>query len=241
MKTVFYTAIYGGYDRLAEIPHRVYNAGKESGVDFLCFTDDWRLTSNTWTVLASQTKADPRAAAKFCKVNSHQILFDYCRSIWIDGSFRVLGPLWELFDEFSTDIGLFEHTCRTCLYDEIRDVRIKRKESPSVLGDVERRYEAAGCPKDAGLYMGGILLRRHTTAVARFNQEWWSEIRIGSLRDQISLPYVLNRQGLLRFVFSADSWRLFLKLRPHKGKRNADSSGNADVGFESTVPVQSHG
>ena len=40
-------------------------------------------------------------------------------------------------------------------------------------------------------YETGILLRMNTNRVHYFNDIWWSEIQNGSLRDQLSIPYVV--------------------------------------------------
>jgi len=38
----------------------------------------------------------------------------------------------------------------------------------------------------------GVLIRKHTDRVKRLNERWWAEICRGSLRDQISFPFVWN-------------------------------------------------
>jgi hypothetical protein len=41
-----------------------------------------------------------------------------------------------------------------------------------------------------------VILRRHTPAVAAFNEAWWAEIQAGSRRDQVSFTYVAWKLGL---------------------------------------------
>jgi len=52
------------------------------------------------------------------------------------------------------------------------------------------RYRAEGLPEHAGAVGCSVILRKHTDAVARFNEAWWEEILRGSARDQISFNYV---------------------------------------------------
>jgi len=51
-------------------------------------------------------------------------------------------------------------------------------------------------PEHRGLWQSGVLLRRNTAAVKRFNEMWWWEILNGSHRDQIALPVVLEFSGI---------------------------------------------
>ena len=80
-KLVVYTAIFGGKDELIEAPCF-------PSVDFVCFTDDPKLTSRTWKVVlaAEAASADPRSGAKLYKILPHRFFPDYDCSLWIDGT-----------------------------------------------------------------------------------------------------------------------------------------------------------
>jgi len=57
-------------------------------------------------------------------------------------------------------------------------------------------YLSEGCPDNTGIFMGGLIVRRHTKAIARLNELWWEQITKFSQRDQLSLPYVLWKLGI---------------------------------------------
>ena len=61
---------------------------------------------------------------------------------------------------------------------------------------VVARYKREGYPKDNGLAETTCVMRRHTPAVIKFNEEWWKELRANSIRDQLSCDYVLWKLGM---------------------------------------------
>ncbi len=93
---VVYTCISGGYDNLKEI------INPEPEVDYICFTDDIKLHSETWdikilpgfTELLNQTKK-----ARCIKVLPHLFLSKYKTSVWIDGNIEIIGNIKELISE----------------------------------------------------------------------------------------------------------------------------------------------
>lgn len=81
-----YTAIFGGYDYLKEQP-------LIPGVDYVCFTDDPRLTAPGWRVIVGKARhLHPRLSAKWYRAHPHRVLSAYRRSIYIDGSVQILTP-----------------------------------------------------------------------------------------------------------------------------------------------------
>ncbi len=47
-----------------------------------------------------------------------------------------------------------------------------------------------------GLWAGGLIIRRHTPAVAAFNEVWWDFFKRGSTRDQLALPMAVAKTGM---------------------------------------------
>src|SRR6185503_6279775 len=57
-------------------------------------------------------------------------------------------------------------------------------------------YENAGFGKNKGLCECGFILRRHTTKVKEFNNNWFGEYTRHSVRDQISFPVAVDNTGI---------------------------------------------
>src|SRR5690606_11150176 len=94
------------------------------------------------------------------------------------------------------DIAVFKHPQRDCLYDEATVCALRRLDDPETIIEQVKTYEDRGFSKHKGLCECGIILRRHTPRVERFNEVWWSEYSRHSRRDQISFMYAADKVGL---------------------------------------------
>ena len=131
------------------------------------------------------------------KLLAHQFVnADY--SIWLDGNIALKVNPQVLIDEFlkDTDLAVFKHPERSCLYDEATVCAVHRLDDPEAITAQAKRYEDAGYGKGRGLAECNVIVRRHTSKVARFNESWWAEWCRGCVRDQISFPYALDQVGL---------------------------------------------
>jgi hypothetical protein len=196
---VVYTAIFGGIpDRLR--PPRGFRAA--AGVQYVCFTDrehstageePWEMRPAVWT------HVDPRRTARYHKILSHVVFPDAESTLWLDGNIRLRASPWSVLDRHLAngfDIAAFKHRHRGDVYEELEACIRLSKDEPEMMKAQVARYHAAGYPGRNGLAETGVLARRHTEAVRKFNETWWSEIERGSVRDQLSFPYSLWTQGL---------------------------------------------
>jgi hypothetical protein len=192
---VIYTAITGNYDLLKEQPEL-----PRQGLQLEAFLDREQ-PSRTWRVRpATTTFPNPRLNAKYHKILSHINFPSFEYSLWIDGSI-VICPgtsVSHLADYFlsDSDIAVFAHRKRYCLYQEAAHCMYRHKDDPETIRRQVFRYTQEGYPTNNGLAECGVLLRRHTKRVKEFNDLWWNEILGGSGRDQISFPYAIWKVGV---------------------------------------------
>jgi hypothetical protein len=192
---VIYTAITGKYDQLMEHPEL-----DRQGLQCLAFLDAEQ-PSQTWIVrkLVAICGSN-RLNAKYYKVLSHVSVPDVACSLWIDGSIDICPEtsVVNLADSFlsGADIAVFAHAQRYCLYQEAAHCIHRRKDDREVIRRQVFRYTQEGVPANRGLAECSILLRRHTKQMREFNELWWKEILAGSVRDQISFPYVAWKTGV---------------------------------------------
>lgn len=185
---VVYTAIFGGYDELREPRERT------AGVQYVCFTDNPNLRSNLWQVRYCQPTGDPLLQSKRVKILAHETL--RCDiSLWIDGRIELCN-LNGAVEQFSKELALRRHPQRDCIYAEAAHCQNMGRGDPGRIAQAVARYKQAGHPSAYGLWMGGVVLRRHTPSVAAFNRLWWQEVISGTSRDQIILPVILRRLGI---------------------------------------------
>jgi alkaline ceramidase TOD1/glycosyltransferase MUCI70-like protein len=207
---VVYTAITDGYDTLKEQP---IAATREA--DFVAFLDRPR-PSRTWRVAPTHCAfADPSRNAKHHKILPHRYFPTARYSLWLDGSVTILSAtsIEQLIARYlaDCDLAVFQHPTRTCLYQEASACLTGQLDESDVIWEQICRYTQTGHPADSGLAECSVLLRRHTAAMAAFDEIWWAEIARGSRRDQISFPYAARLAGLSYATFpgSLDDNHLF--------------------------------
>ena len=225
-KNVIYTAIFGGYDNLPEpsvIPE---------GWDFICFTDG-DIKSDIWNIrkVTSLYEDSTRTARKY-KILPHRFLKKYENSIWVDGNFLIKGDvniLWK--NHMDLNLTVYSHMAtfdkRNCIYEEAKMINHlfninqspnkKPKDNLSIIENQMQRYKKQNYPEDNGLIMSGVLLRKHNSKdVIKTMESWWSELKYGSRRDQLSFNYVCWKEGM-SFMEIYDDIRdnKFFKLLKH--------------------------
>ena len=132
--------------------------------------------------------------AKIYKILPHKFL-NCDVSIWLDGNIYLTVSKEQLVEEFlgDADIAVHKHPDRDDVYDEC-NIAIKYKGDED--GSIKKHKEYLkniNYPRHEGLYNCGVIIRRHTPEIEKFNKEWWSEICCYSSRDQISFPVVLKQ------------------------------------------------
>jgi len=203
-----YTAIFGGYDRLHEIPE----TARGYGFDFICFTDDNAMACPGWHIrLESPKYVHPRMAAKDFKMLPHAVLPEYEETLWIDGSFRIEDGRFA--DEAFTylehaGIALFNHPSRGCIYEEAAvSKNMPAYADQDIIGQVSH-YRAQGYPEKNGLLAAGMIARRRDDpAIRRLSELWMLHNLRFTYQDQLSLPFLLWKLNVSPAVFPLYLWR----------------------------------
>jgi hypothetical protein len=190
-----YTAITGNYDLLKEQPEDC-----RLGVEFTAFMDRMQ-DSPTWQIQEAETSAETSCLnAKAHKILSHKFFPDDEVTLWVDGSIEICPgiSLPKIANHYlrDADIAVFCHRRRYCLYQEAAHCIQRRRDVPEIIRRQIFRYTQEFYPVDNGLAECTIILRRNTLKIKDFNEFWWREIRQGSIRDQISFPYVVWKTGI---------------------------------------------
>lgn len=174
MKTIVYTAIYGGYDhqhtQAVPVTALIDHAGAPAGRNVL------------------------RAA--YVKMFPEKFLPEHDISIWISGAMQIVN---QEFIEIVTgrlgdnDFLIQVHPWRNCIYTEAVASLGGVKYDHELVLDQAAEYRRKGHPLSWGLWESGCLIRRNNEACRAFNQAWWDEIEKWSVQDQLSFPYLLRR------------------------------------------------
>ena len=233
MRIVVYTAIFGGYDELVDDQFQM------DGVDYICFTDS-DIESKTWKVVnCTPIYNDPNRNAKKYKVLPHRYLKDYDWSVWVDGNIKVISDIRGLC--IDNPYKVYDHMQvfdkRNCIYDEALAImemgerNYKRtplrgiknwKDNPDIITNQMKRYVSEGYPSDNGLATNPIIIRKHHDSnVIKNMEDWWTEIKYNSKRDQLSFNYIAWKNHFNFVYLRGDSRNneYFVSMGKHTGKR----------------------
>lgn len=192
-KLVVFTAITGGFKN--EVRPPILNGDmRDSDVAFVCYSDcvfsapsPWKLFPPTWE------HDDPRRTARYHKLLPHRLFPDAEYWLWMDGNQQLAVSPWALVDRYMVgpDLSTYKHPERKNVHQELGACIRMKKDDPRVMRTQVQRYEREGYATRKGrLFETTVVLRRNTPKMRDMNEMWWEELRDGSVRDQLSLPYV---------------------------------------------------
>ena len=211
MTFVVYSAIYGGYDApKGQFDHDAVDS-------WILYTDNPDLKVPGWDVRYAPLRyPHPRMGAKWWKCHPPEA----DASLWLDGSIVLNGP--EYIDIIldgleGSDLTMFEHPERDCIYDEVRASEGMVKYFGHDMRAQVARYQSREWPANAGLWASTTFGRRHTPAVLAFGGAWFAHCELLTYQDQLSLPPLLDDYGLRPNPIPGNLWRNpWFTLSPHR-------------------------
>ena len=232
-KIVVYTAIFGKYD---ELPNNKFIS---KDADYICFSDH-PIESDLWNVvLVDPIYEDSTRNSRKYKALPHRYLPNYEYSIWVDGNMQMIGDFSNLLNDkaFRTYDHMQCFDKRNCIYEEAdfilylgqqnntqspeRGIR-NWKDNPFIIQDQIARYKSLGFPKDFGLAETSVVIRKHNDKKCiSLDEDWWTEMKYGSKRDQLSLNFVSWKNNLAIDYIPGDvrNNEYFIMISGHKGKK----------------------
>lgn len=208
---VIYTVITGGKDVLSEDMNI-------KGAKAVCFTDDPTMKSETWEIrLIPSLYKDIRRDSRTVKMLPHIFFPEATHSLYCDGNIICKIPMQRLVDEWleEEDIAVFKHHSRDCLFAEADECIRLELDTREAIESHKMRYK--GFPEHKGLYQCGVILRRHTERIRRLNERWFAEYMTGCKRDQVSFPYVIEKEGIsINAIDSYAHLHWYFEYRNHK-------------------------
>lgn len=197
MKKCIYTVITDNYDY--PFDHSI----KAAGFDYICFTDN-PVQSDFWEMRPiPEDIADlsPVRQNRAIKIRPHIYLPEYDYSIYIDANYDLKSYPSVSGKIFSVN----KHERRNCLYDEAQVCIYKNLDDIKTIQSQVDLYRANNMPKNYGLWHCNYMARYHNDpdCISIMN-DWWEEVKNGSFRDQISLPYVLWQHSYIPGNMSFD-------------------------------------
>jgi len=205
MRVALISSVYGAYDPVRPVdPDWGFD-------DAVLVTDSKSLDSAGWRVHYAPSSDAPRLASKAGKMLPWQFT-DCDAALWIDGSIEItdgaglrkaVEPLlaerdlwvWQ-HPEGRTDIRQEGPVCWD--WPKYRDYPIREQIAS---------YDAQGFPHGWGLFACGVMAWRFTPEAMRLGSLWEEQNRVWSIQDQISLPFLLWREGFRFGTFPAHQYQ----------------------------------
>lgn len=195
-RLVVYTAVLGRLEPLREQP-----VADVSTADFVCFTDDPDLQSDTWELVLVKPRiaADPVRSARYLKIVGHPALAGYDRSLWVDNAIELRTPP-ELFvgswlEESHVAAPLHTYYA-TVLAEAQASIDLGKDDHLRVFEQLAHYLETAPGALEASQHWTGLLARRgsHTAELAM--TMWWEHVLRYSRRDQLSFGVAMAAAGV---------------------------------------------
>lgn len=193
-----YTAIVGGYDQELEIEV------ESKDWDFILFADSKVKVHSCFVCQGLPSEAldpDPTRVARYIKTHPHTLLPEYDATLWIDGNVVLkAGQLEVLISDYlqsGVEAAFRPHPERSSIGEELLACHERKKDSFAAMYKQVFGYGRDGYRDNMGLVETNVIYRSNRSRrVCLFNEIWWSEIKGGSRRDQLSVMPSIKKSGV---------------------------------------------
>ena len=214
-KIVFYTCLFGNYDLVKNVNIKLLKK-----FNFFLITN-LNIKSKNWNIIKiNDNKLNNFFLSRFYKFFLHHKLKKYKYSVYFDGNIVLEKDFLFLLKKFISskkDIGLFKHSSRSSVYEEI-NANLKEKKNNS--HDVKKLlnfYRKNKYSSVNDLTENCIIFRMNNSKkILLAMNMWWKLIRLYGKRDQILLPYVIWKTKISKLIFDINLRDTkFVTMFPH--------------------------
>ena len=220
IKIAVYSAITGGYDNIKTpiyiddtLDYYLFTDAPASGTSEIMQTSGERCSFTMLPVPEHLTGLSSAKKNRYIKLHPDEVLSEsitgkkYDYTVYIDGSIRItcdIKPLVYSLVESGKNIAIHTHFVRDCLFDEAKICYFGGKADWNSLTEQMNAYRREGMPRHFGLAENSVIIRKcNDPELQHIMHEWWLQIKRYTHRDQLSLPYVLWKNGLdMSYIFS---------------------------------------
>lgn len=193
-KVCVYTCITGNYDDLKDVE-------VEEGIDYICFTNNKNISSNTWQVIyIDDDKLSNIELARKIKILGHPMVNNYDILLWMDGAIKFKKKIKEFIEFYlgSDDVFVaFKHSKRSTIKEEAEACIAHNKEKPIRTKKLFDFYKKEKYPDNNGLIESTVYIKRPKERIVQETMKLWFSMIINySTRDQLSFNYCIYKTGM---------------------------------------------
>lgn len=196
-KIAVYTCIIGNYDNVLE---PIYI---EPEIDYYIFCDFEIPDESAWkkidiTSFEEYKKYTGIQLNRKIKMLPYDYLSGYDYTVYIDGNIEIVTGIRSLISNMRDyGMGIHYHKERDCIYDEVSAIEHYKKADIKLVKKQIQEYKAGGMPAHFGLFENSIIIRdHHNERIHVLMREWWAEYLKFPTRDQLSLPFLVWKNGI---------------------------------------------
>lgn len=198
LKFCVYTCVTGGYDTLQPVHCH------PSNVDYIAYTDNTNIESKGWFVKPLPEMVEKIAGDldrnRYLKMHP-SIVGDYDYAIYVDGVVEIFSDVTNMINVLHPEYGvaIHMHPNKDCTYNEVEWCKQNHRGNAENMDRMIKEYGSEGLPVHYGLLECSVILSNlHNEKGIKILDEWWNEhIKWGTGRDQMTLPYVLWKNGII--------------------------------------------
>ena len=230
---VFYSCLFGDYDLVNHI-----NLKFLKKFDFFLVTN-LNIKSKNWNIVKVKSKnLNNFYLSRFYKFFFYNKLKKYKYSVYFDGNVILKKNFLSLLKKFISskkDIGLFRHSARSNVYQEINVTLKEKKNSHLEVIRLLNFYKKKKYSSKNDLTENCIILRRNKSKKLFLVMKiWWKLLKLYGKRDQILLPYVIWRTKISKLIFNINLRDArYVNIIPH-------NSGNIINRFKILLYIKFH-
>lgn len=230
LKDVVFTAMFGDYETLNYV-----DVAKNSACEFICFTDNPNLKSETWQVVqtAPRIPGDNIRSSRAIKMLGHQRFPRGTRSLYVDNSVKLIVDPTKILDDWLVNrpLAFMGHSSRETVRGEFFICSAYGLDDPNKIYE-QYRYYRDTVPQVLGQrpFWGGMIARESNESVDIFMEEWFAQYMRFSRRDQLAINATAAITGIeiCRIEGRNDlSWSHAWPLATNRKVESRDTVGNS--------------
>lgn len=194
-KMAVYTVLFGTGDTVLE-PKVI-----DDNCDYYVITDQCIAKESIWKKIDNIgiiDVADDVLKSRYYKILYYLLFDQYEYTLYIDANIILYGKPTELVSSINpkTGIALHNHPHRKSIYEEIFARKCLKPSDGEILDRQAELYRKKGFVSGDGIFECNAILRNNSKECHEIMDAWWKEFKEFPARDQVSLPYVLWKQGI---------------------------------------------
>lgn len=202
-RLVVYTVLLGSKEALGSpLSDLLDESDSDIDIDFICFTDNKDLQSDTWSFIYIEDKnLPPEKLSRRPKTLPHLYLAEWSYSLYIDNivTFKRLPNSSDLSTTHPYLFKAYRHAYRNNLQQEADVIAMLGYDDIDTIHK-QLKYYAELMPLESisPFHTCTVIFRNHNhSMVQQHGQLWWEQFLCYSKRDQMSFDFAIKRSGCM--------------------------------------------